>query len=358
MKLLNVNLENQSYPIFIGKGLINEIGEKIKAFHSGEKLAIVTDKNLFSIYGEEFKGILEKAGFKPSFIVLEPGEKSKSIEVLQEVYNKLLDFKITRSDLIIAFGGGVVGDLCGFAASTFLRGIPFVQVPTSLLAQIDSSIGGKVAVNLERGKNLVGSFYHPKMVIIDTALLKTLEKRFLWDGMAEVIKYGCISSKELFSRLMDFKDENELLQNIDEIVYCCCSIKRDVVEVDEKDTGLRMILNFGHTIGHSIEKYFDYEKYTHGEAVAMGMYILTKNSEKLGHTEIGTAEKIKNILIKYNLQYELSGVDNESLIEATGLDKKNMGEKLNLIFIKNIGNAFINSVDKTQVKNYMKLREW
>lgn len=353
MKKLDVVLKDKSYPIVIGKNLIDTLGERIKEFYKGTKLAIVTDENLNSIYGERVKKNLEKDGFEVKLIVVAAGEKSKSFGVLQELYNGFLDFKLTRSDLIIAFGGGVVGDLCGFAASTFLRGVPFVQVPTSLLAQIDSSVGGKVAIDLERGKNLVGSFYHPEFVLIDTELLKTLDKRFLWDGMAEVIKYGCISSKELFSRLMEFKDEEELLNNIDEIVFKCCDIKRKVVQEDEKDKGLRMILNFGHTIGHGIEKYFDYSKYTHGEAVAMGMYMITKNSEELGITQLGTSNKIKEILSKYNLEYNLDNIDMKEIVESTTLDKKNIGNKMNLILLEEIGASFIKSIDNNEIEKYI-----
>ncbi|MDV2934331.1 3-dehydroquinate synthase, partial [Enterococcus faecalis] len=171
-------------------------------------------------------------------------------------------------DLIIALGGGVVGDLAGFVASTFLRGISFIQIPTSLLAQVDSSVGGKVAVDLERGKNLVGSFYHPELVLIDPNMLGTLPEKYFNDGLGEVIKYGCIKSKELFEKLEGFENKEDLKENIGEIIYECCNIKREVVEYDEKDLGERMILNFGHTLGHAIEQIYNYETYSHGEAVA------------------------------------------------------------------------------------------
>jgi 3-dehydroquinate synthase len=291
--------------------------------------------------------------FNVKTVVLEPGEKSKSVEVLLEVYNSLLDFGITRGDLIIALGGGVIGDLTGFAASTLLRGIPFVQIPTSLLAQIDSSIGGKVAVDLPKGKNLIGSFYHPEAVFIDPNVLTTLSKKFLHDGMAEVIKYGAIKDENLFHKLENFKDDNELLANIDDIIYTCCNIKKAVVEKDEKDTGDRMMLNFGHTLGHAIEKYFNFEKYTHGEAVAVGMYLITKRSEALGITKETSAEQIKSLLIKYELPYEVTGLDNAKILEAIGLDKKNHKNSINIILLNKIGDAFIKKIDNTSMKDYI-----
>ncbi|MFD3156608.1 3-dehydroquinate synthase [Haloimpatiens sp. FM7330] len=348
MPTLEVKLSHKSYNIYIKKGILNDIGEKLKNIYSGEKIAVITDDNVYRIYGDKLKGILEKSGFLVSFIVIEHGEKSKSLSTLENVYNELLDFKITRSDLIITFGGGVVGDLGGFAASTFLRGTTFVQIPTSLLSQIDSSIGGKVAVDLPRGKNLVGSFYHPEAVFIDPNVLKTLEKRFFHDGMGEVIKYGCIKDKTLFHKLLNFKDEEELFNDIDNIIYSCCSIKKDIVQKDERDNNVRMLLNFGHTIAHAVEKIFNYETYTHGEAVAIGMYTITKRSEQLGITKEGTSALIKEILVKYNLPYSISNLNSEKVSEIVGLDKKNKGNILNLILIECIGKSLIKPIDKNK----------
>ena len=191
--------------------------------------------------------------------MVKAGEESKSFETLLKVYDKLLDFKINRGDIIIALGGGVVGDMTGFAASTFLRGIPLIQIPTTLLAQVDSSVGGKVAVDLPRGKNLVGSFYNPKAVFIDPLLLGTLSDKYVCDGMGEVIKYGAIKDRELFYKLLDYENKEAVLKDIDKIIYNCCRIKATMVEADERDTGERMLLNFGHTIGHAIEQFFNYK---------------------------------------------------------------------------------------------------
>lgn len=353
MKTLKINMIHKSYPIHIKKGLIHNIGKKLKNIYQGKKIAVITDENVYKFYGEQINEILKNEEFHVNTIVVEPGEKSKSIEGLQNVYDKLLDFKITRTDLIIALGGGVVGDLAGFVAATFLRGVPFVQIPTSLLAQIDSSVGGKVAVNLPRGKNLIGNFYHPQAVFIDPHFLKTLDARFLYDGMAEVIKYGCIKDKNLFQKLVDYKTKDSLYDHMEEIIYTCCKIKKEVVENDEKDMGERMLLNFGHTIGHAIEKYFNYEKYTHGEAVAVGMYNITKKSEQLGITEKGTVDIIEKILNKYNLPYKLPKMDRANNIETIGLDKKNKGKYLNIVLLEKIGQGVIKKIEREEINKYL-----
>lgn len=344
MKKLTVDLKDLSYDILIDSGLRHRFDLEIKKVFNGDKIAVITDENLNEIYGEELIRNLEKS-FSVKFIVIKPGEKSKSFNSLIPIYNELLDFKLTRSDLIIAFGGGVVGDLAGFVASTFLRGVNFIQIPTSLLAQVDSSVGGKVAVDLERGKNLVGSFYHPKLVLIDVEFLKTLPEKFFNDGLGEVIKYGAIRDKELFKELESFKDKEQLKDNMKHIIYTCCNIKRIVVENDEKDKGERMILNFGHTLGHGIEKIYNYETYSHGEAVAIGMYKITLLSEKMKITKEGTANRIKELLEKYALPIDAEIKDENALIEAIKLDKKNLNSTLNLILIKDIGEAMIHKAN-------------
>lgn len=350
---IEVKLSHKTYPIYIERNLFDHIGEEVSKIFSGKKIAVVTDGNVNGFYGDKVVKDLESKDYNVKKIVLEPGEKSKSIEVLIQVYNELLDFSITRGDLIIALGGGVIGDLTGFAASTLLRGVPFIQIPTSLLAQIDSSIGGKVAVDLPKGKNLVGSFYHPDAVYIDPEVLKTLDEKFLHDGLAEVIKYGAIKDKQLFDSLLSYKDDKEMLSNIEEIIYKCCNIKKAVVEKDEKDKGDRMLLNFGHTLGHAIEKYYNYEKYTHGEAVAIGMYTITKNSEAMGRTEKGSSEKIKEMLVKYKLPYEIEGLSKDKLIEAISLDKKNDRDRINIILISRIGESFIENISSEYIENYI-----
>lgn len=338
---LYVDLKENSYNILIEKGLLDRLGREVKSVYNGEKIFIITDKNVDKFYGEKAQKSLESQGFKVRKLVLEPGEETKSFKTLPIIYDELLDFKLTRKDLIITLGGGVIGDLGGFAASSFLRGVPFIQVPTTLLAQVDSSVGGKVAVDLESGKNLVGAFYQPKAVLIDPEVLNTLEDKFYKDGMGEVIKYGCIKDKEFFNRLKKYKSRKEIMEDIEDIIYICCDIKRKVVENDEKDLGERMLLNFGHTLAHAVEKYYNFTGFSHGEAVAIGMYNISLKSEKCGVTSHGVAEEIKQILINYELPYEVELDDNEAIVNTISLDKKNLGKTLKLILLTEIGESII-----------------
>lgn len=352
MKTLKVDLISNKYDIVIEKGLLKNIGSEIKKIYSGSKIAIVTDENVYSIYGDNLYKSLVKFDFQPIFIVIKPGETSKSMKVLNDVYSNLIKYKITRGDLIIAFGGGVTGDLGGYAASTYLRGVDYIQIPTTLLAQIDSSIGGKVAVNLEQGKNLVGSFYHPKKVLIDPTVLNTLPIEFIKDGLGEVIKYACINDSNLFEVLMNIKSMEKLYENIVDIIFACCNIKKEIVEKDERDTAIRMILNFGHTLGHAIENYYNYETYTHGEAVALGMYYITQKSESLGFTEQGTSERIRKLLLNFNIDYNLPVVNMEDIKKSINLDKKNISGNINLILLKKIGEAFIKKIPINDIGNF------
>lgn len=338
---LFVDLKENSYNILIEKGLLSKLGEELKKIYFGEKIFIITDENVDKYYGDKVKDELDKAGYKTRKMVLTPGEENKSFSTLPSIYNELLDFKLTRKELIITLGGGVIGDLGGFAASTFLRGVSFVQIPTSLLAQVDSSVGGKVAVDLEKGKNLVGSFYQPKAVFIDPDVLNTLPEKFYKDGMAEVIKYGCIKDRDFFYMLKSLKSREEVMNNIEDILYKCCYIKKSVVERDEKDLGERMLLNFGHTLGHAIEKYYNFTGYSHGEAVAIGMYNISLKSEDEGITEKSVSEEIKEILINYDLPYEVDIKDNNKIIDTISLDKKNIGNVLKVILLKSIGESII-----------------
>ena len=253
---------------------------------------------------------------------------------------------------MLTLGGGVVGDLGGFAAASFMRGIAFVQIPTSLLAQIDSSVGGKVAVDLKAGKNLAGAFYQPKAVFIDTELLATLSTRFLHDGLAEAIKYGCIKDAALFEKIAAYADDDALLADIGSIVAACCAIKARIVEQDEFDTGLRMLLNFGHTLGHAVEQHFGYSYFTHGEGVAIGMYQLTARTEAMGITPQGTAERIKAVLTKYNLPFD-AGVEKEMLLDTMAKDKKKNGNSITLIVLKQLGEGALQKIDWQSVPEYL-----
>ena len=353
MHNLSINLPQKQYTIMIEKDLLAHVGKHLYNKYHSKKIIIVTDKTVDALYGDLLVNSLTSQGFHVSKIAIPPGERSKSMAMLEYLYSKFLDFKLSRTDLIIAFGGGVVGDLVGFAAATFLRGVPYIQIPTTLLAQIDSSIGGKVAVNLSNGKNLVGAFYHPEAVFIDPKLLETLSLRVLRDGMGEVIKYSVISETTLFQDLNRYKDEQEFLANIESIIATCCQIKQQFVEKDEKDIGERMILNFGHTIGHGVENYFNYETYTHGEAVAIGMAHITKGSESLGISKAGTAQALIQLIEKYGLPTTATEYNHQALLAAITLDKKNSNNALHLILITSIGKPLIHKIGTNEMHLFL-----
>ena len=337
MKTLRVNLGENSYDILIGTNTLSQIGKYVES--KGGKVFILSDTNVAPIFANTVIDSLLERGYEYKLMVLPAGEPTKSIKSITPIYSSMLEFNLTRKDLVITLGGGVIGDLGGFVASTYLRGVDFVQVPTSLLAQVDSSVGGKVAVDLPEGKNLVGSFYQPKLVYIDTAALDDLPEAYYIDGMAEIIKYGCIKDEKLFTLLESIKSRKEFMQRAEEIIYTCCDIKRKVVEVDEKDNGERMLLNFGHTYGHAIEKYYDFTGYSHGQAVAIGMAFISAISEKLGQSEVGTTKRIIDILKQYGLPTE-DKVQPKDVISAILNDKKNFGKKLHVVLLKKIGESF------------------
>jgi len=353
MNTLEIKLGEKSYNIYIERNCLKRVGRYVAENHPGSRAAIITDDAVNALYGEKLQTIMAEQGLETTVVSVRPGEESKSMESLKDIFEKFAEFRLTRSDLIVTFGGGVVGDLGGFAAATYLRGIPYIQVPTTLLAQVDSSVGGKVAVDLPWGKNLVGSFYHPKAVLIDPELLKTLDRRIFSDGLAEVIKYGCIKDEKILEELMKYRDEAELLVRIDSIIYKCCSIKKSIVEKDEMDFGDRMLLNFGHTLGHAVEKYFNYKSYTHGEAVAIGIAHITRNSEKLGITEKGTSVRLEEVLKKFGLPYQTPEMDRSTIEEAIFLDKKSAGDSISLVMIRKFGEGFIVKVKKGDLEKFI-----
>ncbi len=357
MRKLEISVATAKYPIFIAKGILKNLGRELKSFCSSNKLAIITDTTVAQLYEEQIVKSFQDHSFQVEIIAIQPGEASKSLATAQKIYHRLLEIQFTRGDMIIAFGGGVVGDLAGFVAATLFRGVPYMQVPTSLLAQIDSSIGGKVAVNLPQGKNLIGSFYHPQAVYIDPLLLATLEKKYIYDGMAEVIKYGCIADVELYDSLMGLSSERQLYKSFDEIIFRCCLIKKNFIEQDEHDLGKRMTLNFGHTLGHALENLFAYRRYTHGQAVAIGMYNITVKSEKLGMTSSGTAQQLKAILSKYSLPLAMPTINGSQLVEAIKRDKKNNGSSLKLVLLNQIGEAYLQSINSADIEKFW-IKDW
>lgn len=351
MKHIHVELGKDSYEIHIENGLLDRAGEYIRSLTKAETVAVITDNVLEPLYGKRLEYSLQQAGFRTGCIVIPAGEASKNANQLLDIYQKLSDLGITRSDMIITFGGGVVGDLGGFAAATFLRGVPFVQIATSIIAQVDSSVGGKVAIDLPSGKNQAGAFYQPKAVLIDPDLLQILPERFVRDGLGEVIKYGCIRDARLFA-LLETLDEHSIGSHWDEIIETCCRIKADVVEHDVYDTGERMILNFGHTIGHAIERLYGFGHYTHGEGVAIGMALLTARTEELGLTEPGTARRLTAILKRYHLPYtvDASAAD---LLPYIGHDKKKRGSHMTLIILNRIGSCRLLPVELADIPTYI-----
>lgn len=348
MKKIIVNAHT-SYNIFIGGGLLEKAGELISQTEKTKKCVIVTDSNIEPLYGDKVKSILEKSGFTVSVFVVPAGETSKSHFQLIALYNFLIKKDITRSDFLVALGGGVVGDLTGFCAATYLRGIDYVQIPTTLLAQVDSSVGGKTAVNIDAGKNLVGAFKQPSLVITDTDTLSTLSEEIFAEGMGEVIKYGMIRSKALFNELL----KGNPMDGLEEIIAECVSIKRDVVQNDEFDTGERMILNFGHTFGHAIEKKAGYGKIPHGKAVAIGMYMITSAAEKMGGAQEGTAEMLKACLRANNLPYKFDIEPNELYSLSIG-DKKRTTNKTRILICPEVGRCEILPMNLEQYKDFLK----
>ena len=335
---MTVDLKEHSYPIYIERGILKEAAERIAEVYRGSKIMIISDDRVYSYYGEALKKNLSEK-YECTETVIPHGEPSKAFETLPGVYSSLLEAKISRTDLIVALGGGVVGDLAGFVAATFLRGIKFVQIPTSILAQVDSSVGGKVAVDLPQGKNLVGAFYQPKMVLIDPDVLETLPERYVTDGMGEVIKYGCIKDRKLFELLEKCGSYENLKEHLTDVIATCVDIKRRVVEEDEFDTGERILLNFGHTLAHTIEQHFHYERESHGEAVAIGMYQITKIAEEKGLTKKGEAEHIRKVLEAYKLPVK-ADVSLPQLTEAIKLDKKTLNNKLKVVLLHEIGDSY------------------
>lgn len=345
MKKVTVNAST-SYDIYIERGLLKNCGNIIADTVKTRNIAVITDDIVNGLYFETLKKTLEDAGFTVSGFVFPNGETSKSTETLNKIYTFLCDNSITRSDCIIALGGGVVGDITGFAAATFLRGIDYIQIPTTLLAQIDSSVGGKTAIDLPCGKNLVGAFKQPVCVICDSDVLSTLSDEIMSDGMAEAIKYGMIRDRELFELIASHTLDN-VNEIIDEVVYKSISIKRDVVENDEFDTGERMILNFGHTLGHAIESYYEYSKYTHGSAVAIGMCMITERG-----CEKEILDRLAACVSAYGLPCSCTAPV-EKLVKLCSNDKKRESGNINYILCREIGKASVQKVTVDEFKKFV-----
>ncbi len=350
---LSVTLPNKSYDLLIEKGSLTHVGTWVKSLWEPQKIVIVSDETVATLYGQHVEESIRAAGFDVSLVSVKPGETSKNLITAEVLYHYLAEQGMTRKDGVIILGGGVVGDLGAFVASTYMRGIHFLQIPTTLLAQVDSSIGGKTAVNTSVAKNLVGTFAQPDGVLIDPNTLLTLEDRRLQEGMAEVVKSAAIADKELWDLLSTIIDEKDVLNYSEEIIFACCKVKRKVVEEDEFDTGIRLILNFGHTIGHAIEQTQGFGVVTHGEAVAIGMCRLTKNAEKLGTMPSGLFNELENMLTKFHLPTHLKEWEEDKLFTALTHDKKTRGSNIRIILLEKIGQAKIETISIEEMKNYL-----
>ena len=341
MRIVQVPLGNRSYAIKINAGLVSRLGAECAQLKLGQRCAVITDTNAGKKYAATALKSLTASGFEPVLITVPAGEKSKSIAVVEKCFDRLAAHRLERKSFIVALGGGVVGDLAGFVAATYLRGIPFVQVPTTLLAQVDSSVGGKTGVNLRAGKNLVGAFYQPQLVLCDLDTLKTLPRREYVSGLAEVIKYGIICDAVLFAQLE--RNLPKLLKRdvptLRDVVARCCEIKADVVGQDETESGLRAILNFGHTIGHAIENSSGYGKYLHGEAIAIGQVAAAKLSYKILGLPFREVERIEKLFVTAGLPHKikLDSGRRKKLFAAMKLDKKVSAGEIKFVLAEKIG---------------------
>lgn len=330
MKTVKVNA-SKKYDVIIGNDAVTLLGEKIREMFPSSAVCVVSDNTVASLYMQTVRRNLELSGIKNHSFVFEHGEKSKNPDTLFEILEFLAQKHFKRDDVLVALGGGVVGDITGLSAALYMRGVHLIQIPTTLLSMVDSSVGGKTAVNLESGKNLAGIFYQPDLVLCDTKLLSTLPRPYFNDGMAEVIKYGVIADKEL----LDIACEGSPEKNIEKIVERCVTIKRDIVCLDEFDHGKRQILNFGHTIAHAIEKISDY-KISHGSAVAVGMVMISDIAWKQGLSDENCCNDVIDALLENNLPIGCP-YSNKEIFHATVNDKKCSGEKISLVVPVKLG---------------------
>ena len=343
MRTVTVSLGKRSYPILIGRKLLPTLGPECCKLGFGARCAIIADRNVGPRYAKAAEKSLRAAGFEPVTIIVPAGETAKSLKTVQSCYDQLATHRLERKSFIVALGGGVVGDLAGFVAATYLRGIDFVQVPTTLLAQVDSSVGGKVGVNLKAGKNLVGAFHQPRLVLCDLEALRTLPIREFRAGLAEVIKYGIIFDAALFARLE--KDLGKLLKlhaaTLADVVARCCAIKAEVVSQDETETGLRAILNFGHTIGHALEAISRYGKYLHGEAISIGQVAAAELSAVLTGMPQRDAARIADLFRRAGLptSVQLNAREMKNLFAAMRLDKKVTGGEIKFVLARSMGHV-------------------
>lgn len=350
MNTKKLNVLNK-YDIIFERGCLGHCGDMVRTAvgETARKAAVVTDDNVAPLYLDTVTRSLESANFEVCTFVFNHGEQNKNIATVMKMVKFFAENGLTRTDIAVALGGGVCGDMCGFAAAIYLRGIRFVQMPTSLLAQVDSSVGGKTGCDLDCGKNLVGAFHHPSLVLIDADALSTLPPSYLADGMGEVIKTACIRSASLAEQL----EKSGKYEEIDNIIYQCVQIKAQVVENDFTEKGERMLLNFGHTIGHAIEKLENFSGISHGMAVGVGMVAVCRAAERSGLTKTDCADRICALLNKYDMPTSTDH-DSDAIAEAAMKDKKKLGGRLNLVLLHNIGDAYIYGMDSNRFADFLR----
>lgn len=351
MSTLTVHLGENSYDIIAGSGLLPMLGRSCADRGLKGSVAIITNPVVSALYGEAARRSLETAGNTVTMIEIPDGEEFKNAQTLASVYDALIDAGLDRKSFIVALGGGVVGDLAGFAAATYLRGIPFVQVPTTLLAQVDSSVGGKTAIDHPRGKNLIGAFYQPALVLIDIQTLNTLDDRQYHAGLAEVIKYGV----SLDAAFFEFLEQNsrQILEKereaVERMILHCCRIKAEVVELDEKENGIRAVLNYGHTLGHALETLSGYSQMVHGEAVAIGMALAARISENRGFSTVADRSRITALITTFGLSVDTPPVEREKLLTAVMTDKKSRAGTISFICNRGVGGYAVEKMTPDQL---------
>ena len=355
MQRLSIDLGERSYDILIGSGLRKQAGEFLEAVLKPSRVVIVTHPSINSLYGEEVAESFIAQGWTTNIIQIPEGESSKNLGQAEILYDQLLELNCDRKSVLVALGGGVIGDLVGFVAATYQRGIPFIQVPTTLLSQVDSSVGGKTAVNHPKGKNMIGAFYQPRLVLADLETLRTLSQKEYRAGLAEIVKYGVIAD----ARLFEFLETNyKKILNLDfeclsHIIETSCSIKARVVEKDERESHYRMILNFGHTFGHAIESLTEYSQFIHGEAVSMGMVSAAELSLSMGKCSEEVPKRLNALLKKFALPVDMPEFDSSDVLESLYHDKKTMDHKIKFILVNEIGSIEI--VDQVSEAEILKV---
>jgi 3-dehydroquinate synthase len=355
MRVIRVSLSQNAYEVQIGAGLLNQVGERLRGMGFKGKAVIITNPVVKRLYGGALKANLEAAGFIPVTLEVPDGEEYKSLEQAAGLYELLSQEEVERGTPLLALGGGVIGDLGGFVAATYMRGVPLFQLPTTLLAQVDSSIGGKTAINYGGLKNIVGAFYQPRLVMSDVATLKTLPESEFGNGMAEVIKYAVIRNEGVFRSFESTLDRLKALdaEILEEVVSRCVAIKAAIVEKDEKDLGLRNILNYGHTVGHAIEAVSDFHL-GHGRAVAIGMVAAARISREMGFLPQSELERIESLVALAGLPENIPGLDVESIMQAMQHDKKKVGDRIRFVLPRAIGEVFVSDeVDSELAKQVL-----